>query len=292
MREIAQFAMKGPRNAAGAAFVACLVPMMFWLSAALVALVTLRHGASKGANVFIWAAIPGLGWWLGLQDPTALVVLMTTFALAQVLRVSVSMRRTLLSGFGLSVAIGVLMPILFPEVIEKLMMLTEEIRKQLAADAEIEMTSELLSSFQALLVASCAASFYAMSVVSLFLARSWQSALYNPGGWRNEFHQLRLAPMDVMLITIALLVGPNIGLDGYVLVFSALVPFVLCGFALVHGLVGKKNLGGHWMVGFYAFVIILFPTFLAIVMLLALLDSVVDIRSKVQATVSDQRDDG
>lgn len=284
MRELARFAMKGPRNAAGVAFVACLVPMMFWLGAATVALVTLRHGTAKGLNVFVWAAIPALGWWLGLQDPTALVVLISTFALAEVLRISVSMRRTLLFGFGLSILIGVLTPVLMPEAIEMLLTVTDELLKQLAEDAQLQVDDELKSSFYALLIASFAASFFAMSIGSLFLARSWQSALFNPGGWREEFHQLRMSSMDMTVIIIVMLIGPAIGLDGYLLVFSGLVPILMCGFALVHGVIGKKNLGGQWMIGFYALVIVLFPTFLAIVALMALLDSAIDIRSKVQAS--------
>lgn len=248
MRELARFAMKGPYNAAGVAFVACLVPMMFWLGAAAVALVTLRHGTAKGLNVFVWAAIPALGWWLGLQDPTALVVLISTFALAEVLRVSVSMRRTLLFGFGFSILIGVLTPVLMPEAIEMLLTVTDELLNQLAEDAQLQVDDELKASFHALLIASFAASFFAMSIGSLFLARSWQSALFNPGGWREEFHQLRMSSMDMTTIVIVMLIGPAIGLDGYLLVFSGLVPILICGVALVHGLIGKKNLGGQWMI--------------------------------------------
>ena len=282
MRELAQFAMKGPRYAAGIALVACMVPMMFWIGAATLALVTLRHGASQGLNVFAWAAAPSLAWWLGLHDPTAMVVLVSTFAMAMVLRASVSMRKTLLFGFGFSIVLGVLTPVLMPETIELLLSLTDEMLKQLAADAELEVSDELVTSFQALLVAIFAASFFAMSIGSLFLARSWQAALFNPGGWREEFHQLRLGSFEMAVIIAAMLLGPSIGLDGYILLFSGLVPIVMCGLALVHGLVGKKNLGGHWMVGFYVLAVVLFPTLIAIVALLAMLDSAIDIRSRVQ----------
>jgi len=282
MRELAQFAMKGPRYAAGIALVACMVPMMFWIGAATLALVTLRHGASQGLNVFAWAAAPSLAWWLGLHDPTAMVVLVSTFAMAMVLRASVSMRKTLLFGFGFSIVLGVLTPVLMPETIELLLSLTDEMLKQLAADAELEVTDELVTSFQALLVAIFAASFFAMSIGSLFLARSWQAALFNPGGWREEFHQLRLGSFEMAVIIAAMLLGPSIGLDRYILLFSGLVPIVVCGLALVHGLVGKKNLGGHWMVGFYVLAVVLFPTLIAIVALLAMLDSAIDIRSRVQ----------
>ncbi|KZZ78440.1 hypothetical protein A3767_18455, partial [Oleiphilus sp. HI0133] len=211
-------------------------------------------------------------------------VLISTFALAEVLRISVSMRRTLLFGFGFSILIGVMTPVLMPEAIEMLLTVTDELLKQLAEDAQLQVDDELRASFHALLIASFAASFFAMSVGSLFLARSWQAALFKPGGWREEFHQLRMSSMDMTAIVIVMLIGPAIGLDGYLLVFSGLVPILICGFALVHGLIGKKNLGGQWMIGFYALVVVLFPTFLAIIALMALLDSAVDIRSRVQSS--------
>ena len=286
MREIARFAMKGPKSAAVIAFIACLVPMMFWLGAATVALVTLRHGLAKGLNVFIWAVIPALGWWLGLQDPTAMVVLICTFASAEVLRRSISMRQTLLFGFGLSVLLGALSPVLMPEAIDKLMMLMDEVLKQLASDTELTLDDELKGSFQGLIIGSFAASFYSMSIGSLFLARSWQAALYNPGGWREEFHQLRLGPIEMTTLIVVGLLASSIGYVSLV-VFTALVPITICGLALFHGVVGKKNLGGHWMIGFYALVIVLFPTSLALLAFLAMLDSAIDFRDKVQASPND-----
>lgn len=284
MRELARFAMKGPLNASGIAFVACLVPMMFWLGAATVALVTLRHGTSKGLNVFAWAMAPALGWWLGLQDPTALVVVILSFALAQILRVTVAMNRTLLFGFGLSVLVGVLTPIIMPGALDMLQVVSDELLKQIAVDSQIEVNEEFRASFQDLMIASFAASFYLMSIGSLFLARSWQAALYNPDGWREEFHQLRMGPIDMVVIVSAMMIGPSIGIDGYLLVFSGLVPVLICGFALVHGVIGKKNLGGQWLIGFYAMVLVLFPASLAIIVFMAMVDSGADFRSRILAS--------
>lgn len=283
MRELARFVMKGPGQASGVALVSTLVPMMFWVGAATVALVTLRLGASKGLSVFLWALAPALAWWFGLQDPTALVVLLSTFVMAEVLRRSISLRRTMLIGFGCSVLIGLLAPMLFSEAIDKMMLLTEEVLKQLATDAEIEVDDQIRAGFQSLLIASFAASFYLMSVGSLFLARYWQSALFNPEGWRREFHELRLDPTALFIVIGSGFLGPLVGIDSYLLVFSAMVLFSVCGFALVHGLIGKKNLGGQWLFGFYMMVIVLFPMSQLFVAIAAIMDSAADFRSRVQS---------
>jgi hypothetical protein len=275
--------MKGPRQAAIIALLSTLVPMMFWLGAAIVGLVTLRQGFSKGLAVFIWAVVPALAWWLGLQDPTALIVLVLTLFMAEFLRSSVSLRNTLLLGFALSVLVGVLTPSLMPEVIDMLMELTDQMFRQLAEDAEIAFDDSLKESFRVLMVASFAASFYFMSIGSMFLARSWQAALYNPGGWREEFHQLRLSPVSLAGLFAVVFLAPSLGVEASLVAICATVPVVVCGLALVHGLIGKKNLGGQWVFGFYALNIVLFPTVLMLVALWAVVDSVIDFRSKIQS---------
>ena len=283
MRDLAKFAMKGPRQAAIIALLSTLVPMMFWLGAAVVGLVTLRQGFSKGFAVFIWAIVPALAWWLGLQDPTALIVLVLTLFMAEFLRSSISLRNTLLFGFALSVLVGAITPFLMPEVIDMLMTLTEQMFREMAEQAEVPFDDSLKESFRVLIVASFAASFYFMSLGALFLARSWQAALYNPGGWREEFHQLRLNPASVAGLFAVVFLAPSLGVGASLVALCATVPVIVCGLALVHGLIGKKNLGGQWVFGFYALVIVLFPTVLMLVALWAIVDSVVDFRSKVQS---------
>lgn len=85
MRALAELIMRGRGGAIAVAVIAGVVPMMFWLSAAAVALVTLRRGCNDGFQVFIWALLPAAAWaWMG--QPSALFCATGAMAMACSLR--------------------------------------------------------------------------------------------------------------------------------------------------------------------------------------------------------------
>jgi phage shock protein PspC (stress-responsive transcriptional regulator) len=283
MRDLAAFVMRGPRQAAIVAFVCTLIPMLFWLGAAVVGLVTLRQGFSKGLAILIWALIPALGWWLGMQDPGALVVLVNTLLMAAVLRATVSWQLTFVSGAAWSVLIGILIPWLAPELIEMLVGMADQVFQGLAKDADLEYTGEVQDSFRSLMIASFAATFFGIALGALCLARAWQAQLYNPGGWQEEFYRIRFEPKLLLGMMLAMFVAPYLGIDATLVFLIALLPILVCGIALVHGLIGMKKLGGQWLIGFYAVVVMLFPTTLFLIAMMAILDSVMNFRSRVES---------
>jgi len=283
MHELVKYVMRGPKQAILLASISVMLPMMFWFGAATIALITLRQGLSQGLVVFIWTIIPALGWWFGLQDPSALIVLISTLAMAGVLRYTVSWQSTLVTGGVISLVIGLLAPYIMPEMINMLMEMGEVMLQEMAKTAPEEYNTILDSAFRSLMIASFAASFYGMAVGSVFLARSWQARLFNPGGWQEEFHQMRLSPRFVMGVVLAVMFASSINIEPALVLMIATVPFIVCGLALVHGVVGKRKLGGQWIFGLYASVFILFPTVLILLVVLALLDSLVNFRSRIQA---------
>jgi len=260
-----------------------MIQMMFWFGAAIVGLITLRRGLNQGLNVFIWASIPALGWWFSMQDPGALVVLTSVLLMAAVLRSTVSWHGTLAVGGAVSLVTGILAPYIMPELIDTLMELADQFFKRLAEESDQEYDATLQEGFRSMMVASFATSFYGMALASLFLARSWQASLFNPGGWRQEFHQLRLNVRAVLGIVLLTVVLPLLGVNPALVVMVAIVPVMVCGFALVHGVIAKRKLGTQWLFGVYFSAVLMFPTVLMLIALLALLDSLVDFRSRVQA---------
>lgn len=283
MHDLAKLAMRGPWQAAIMASVSVMIPMMFWFGAAIVGLVTLRLGLSRGLSVFIWASIPALAWWSAMQDPGALVVLISVLSMAAVLRTTVSWQATLAVGGVISLLVGIVAPVLMPELIDTLMSLTEEFFKRLAEESQQEFDEQIQESFKMLLVASFASSFFGMAVMSLFLARHWQAGLYNPGGWREEFHQIRLSSRMVFGLILLIVIVPMMGINPALVFAVAAVPIMVCGFALVHGVIAKRKLGGQWLFGVYFSAILLFPTVLMLIALLALIDSLVDFRARIQS---------
>ena len=81
------------------------------------------------------------------------------------------------------------------------------------AQEQLEQAYEVISP---MLSAIFASGFVASLILTLLLARWWQSALFNPGGFRKEFYALRL-PRILVFPTLAGLMafiacsGPHIG---------------------------------------------------------------------------------
>src|SRR5690554_7588306 len=81
MLAIARWMMRGTPYAAGGAALSTLIPWLFWLGAAIAALVTLRRGLSSALPVIVAAGIPA-GWWWAQGDviPLSSVLLVTLMA--------------------------------------------------------------------------------------------------------------------------------------------------------------------------------------------------------------------
>jgi len=134
MRALAKFVMRGPLQAGGVAVATTAVPLLFWVGAAVVGLVILRLGVAQGLNVGLWALLPALGWsWFG-QDPTALAVLLQVMLIASVLRTTLSWERALLSGSFLAIITGLLLPVLYPELIDSLVQAGVQFYQQMNAE--------------------------------------------------------------------------------------------------------------------------------------------------------------
>lgn len=279
MLPIARWLMRGTPYAAGGAAVAAIVPWLFWLSAAIAALVTLRRGLSPALPVIVAAAVPA-GWWWTQGDaiPLASVLLVTLMAL--VLRERMRWSEALIAGalagavmiqLGIFVPPGGTGPLLdqlrqgSPEVDALLTELTRQ-----GYDAE-ELARLLIGGVTGLVVLMA-------SVGCLALARSWQAGLYNPGGFREEFHALRLSGRELALLAGLGVVGTLLGVPA--LAMLVWVPLLVAGVALVHGFIGAKGMNGLWLIAFYLLLITTWPMIL-IVLLVAFLDVFADFRGRL-----------
>ena len=122
------------------------------------------------------------------------------------------------------------------------------------------------------------------------LARWWQALLYNPGGFKVELHQLRLSPVATATL-VAIMLVTAVNLPVYRLwVFMFLIPIVVCGFALVHGVFGIRGLAKGWLLAFYLMWLFVAWVKLALV-LLAVIDSWVDFRKRLPAAPPDDKGD-
>lgn len=279
MLPIARWLMRGTPYAVGGAALAAVVPWLFWFSGAIVALVTLRRGLSPALPVLVAAVVPA-GWWWTQGDaiPLASVLLVTLMAI--VLRARMRWSEALLAGtlaaaamiqFGIFVpagGAGLLLDQLRQSSVEIDRMLTELARQ--GFDTE-QLATLVIGGVTGLMVSLAA-------IGCLALARAWQAGLYNPGGFREEFHALRLAPRELLLLILLGVVGMTLGLLS--LSMLAWLPLLVAGIALVHGFIGIKGMNGLWLIAFYALLITTWPMIL-IVLLAAFIDVFVDFRGRL-----------
>ncbi|MGI3131389.1 hypothetical protein ACRSLK_13450 [Halopseudomonas pachastrellae] len=284
--------MRGRRQATLVVGLSVAVPLLFWFGAVVLALVLLRRGWSEGMSVVVWGALPALAWAL-IGDPTPLLVLLGSAALALLLRQRSEWSLVVMATAPLGIVFAL---VLMATLQAPLQQLAEQIQAALP-----QMLSELgevdeaaLARLQTMLVPLLAglmgATHAAMTLLSLILARAWQARLYNPGGFREEFHRLRLSPWMGVVLLLAVFAGPQV--DGLVLLAPvATVPLLFAGLALVHGVVGIKRLGIGPLVVLYVALLFVWQVLYPLIMILAFIDSLFDFRSRLKPAFGGGNDD-
>jgi len=279
MLALARWLMRGTPYAAGGAALATFVPWLFWLGAAISALVTLRRGFAQALPVTVAAALPAGMWWVqGDVIPLASILLVTLMAV--VLRERMRWSEALILA-AIAAAVMVQLGIFSPpagteQMLEQLRQGSQEVDRMLDDFAAQGYDTQQLAG----LVVGGVTGFVVLlaAIACLALARSWQAGLYNPGGFREEFHGLRLAPKELIVLVVLSVISMVLGISA--LAMLAWIPLLVAGIALVHGVVGLKGMNGLWLVAFYVLLITTWPTIL-IVLLLGLIDTFANFRARL-----------
>ena len=109
--------------------------------------------------------------------------------------------------------------------------------------------------------------------------------LYNPGGFQVEGLLLRMGVLQAGLLLAGVsycqLASPQY------LSWGALLglPLLISGIALVHFVVARRKMGGHWLAIFYIGLLLIGPMSL-IMVLLGFIDSILNIRARIPAKKS------
>jgi len=262
-----------------------LIPVMFWLAAAILGLVVLRKGVKEGIPVLAWGCLPALVLWAVQGDATALLVLVDVMLLSYLLRSTMSWSWVLLAGSFLAVVSTLIQPLLMGDVLN---MAVAFIQKVLTSEGVDVPDRDIIFS-QAVMAVSIFQ--VVIAIVSLFLARKWQAGLYNPGGLRTEFHQLRLPIPFSLVLGGMILIGESLGGSFSIFSQAAIPALVLPGLALIHGILAKKEIGIVGLIAFYLvgfFVLNMY--FVNVLVTLCVIDSFVDIRSRIQGKASNSSD--
>lgn len=268
MRPLASFIMRGPPQAgltaAALAVLAFLLPPISYLSAAAVGLVTLRLGAQQGLMVLaIATAALGLGTYFlaghsVLALAFALAVWLPLWILAVTLRATQSLEWTLILAalFGVLFILGMHVSIpdteaWWRELLEKMRPLLE----QSGLMGNPQELGRLLEDAAGVMTGLLAAALVLSLALSLFIARWWQALLYNVGGFRREFHELRLnrglAIPVFAVFAVAVMGAGEAGQIGQEILTVALVLYLIQGLALAHRIAAERGVHIAWLAGMY-----------------------------------------
>lgn len=274
MRGVAEYAMLGRKQAIIIVLLCGFIPLLYFVSAAIVALVNLRKGWREGWVVLLWALLPAILNFL-LDGSISLLILMPGVSiLALVLRQSASWEAVMLAAVGLGI-VAQLSLILQPDLLAFFQQAGPELKVLLFGDdTEFDIDGESLALF---LKRSYGPSHMLGAIACLILARWWQAKLYNPGGFRQEFHNLRISPRTMLILLILITAGLYQVPLLEEIRFCLMIPALIQGLAVMHGLVGLCKAGVHWLVLGY-FCLYLMP---AAIILLGAVDSFFDFRRRV-----------
>ena len=183
MRGLAEFIMRGRWQALGIAVLGSGSLLFGWISAAAIALVTLRKGTASGGWLALWALLPAVIITAMTGDTGSAMLLLGAYGLAVVLRESVSLSLAVMASVPLALVSGIALTLLNGPFLEDLVATFNQALAQLEQDLQQEGSGEL--AFNSLAVPQVAALLATgnavIALLSLMLGRYWQAALYNPG---------------------------------------------------------------------------------------------------------------
>jgi hypothetical protein len=256
------------------------------ISPATIGLVTLRKDSSEGLIVALWALLPWLALYLtGSMSPlltlapsAALVVIVVA---ANFLRTTVSWQWTLI-GVGLCSAVAVsIVGIVASADIDQVVAEVAELVAQISAQAGV--SEELSLVPDRTFVLGLLAWMIALTVVcGLLVARWWQALLFNPGGFREEFHGFRLERRVAIILFAIVVAGVMLPREYTPWIELLSLPLLIAGVALVHSSVKIMGFGGHWLGLMYFGLFFIGPTGTVLVGL-GLVDSILNLRSRLAA---------
>lgn len=273
MRGLAEFVMSGRKQAIMAVVFLGLIPLVNLLNPVVVGLMVLRKGVLEVAIIFAWAILP-IGAWAIVGDIAPLIMLFGISGLAWLLRETESWEFTLVATIAIGLGVEIylrLQPAVLDGLFQQLELLLVTNNLQ---GIQLEDLRESIGGF-------IGVGYMFLAIVLLMLARWMQATVFNPGGFQKEFHQLRIGQKMALGLAGLMLLGSYQLLIPQSWVFYLILPLLFSGIALVHAVVVNKKLSSLWLVAFYALLIVS-PTVLLLIVLLALVDSWYDFRSRLQ----------
>ncbi|MBT4832668.1 MAG: hypothetical protein HON72_04735 [Porticoccaceae bacterium] len=279
--------MRGRAQACGVALLGTFFP---FVSPATIGLVTLRKGSTEGLVILLWAALPSIvsyyfGQGSGLLTLVSVVSLLMMVVSANVLRVTSSWQATMLATMLLAIAVTLGFGLLLSAEVDLLIAKVSEIFAEIAASQGQQQAEgqEPVVPTRPLVLGLVALMLSISAIVSLLLSRWWQAMLYNPGGFGEEFHNLRLdirvAGGSLLAFTLLLYLPGDFRFWAELMA----LPLLISGLSLVHYGVKALSQGRQWLVFMYVGLVVSGPVIGGLLVGLGIADSILNLRLRLTA---------
>ena len=282
MRGLAEFIMRGRWQALAVAVLGSVLVIAAPMSAAAIALVTMAQGMRNGTWVALWALLPALllGWVSG--DYGTGFLLLSVYVGAVVLAQTLSLSLALMAIVPVSAVGGFVLLTFNTAFLEAMLSMLDAWIA--ALQSESPETGDSLNALRptANQVAGLMATGNAfLASLSLLLGRYWQSALFKPGAFGEEFRALKLPGALTALLVLVAMAGALSGSETAAWSALAGIPVTLAGFGLFHHIAKRQQLGGTFLtVGYVLWVIV--DGLKVGVLLAVLLDAFLDLGRRVK----------
>lgn len=282
MRGLAEFIMRGRWQALAVAVLGSVLVIAAPISAAAIALVTMAQGMRNGTWVALWALLPALllGWVSG--DYGTGFLLLSVYVGAAVLAQTLSLSLALIAIIPVSAVGGFVLLTFNTAFLEAMLSMLDAWIA--ALQSESPETGDSLNALRptANQVAGLMATGNAfLASLSLLLGRYWQSALFKPGAFGEEFRALKLPGALTALLVLVAMAGALNGSETAAWSALAGIPVTLAGFGLFHHIAKRQQLGGTFLtIGYVLWVIV--DGLKVGVLLAVLLDAFLDLGRRVK----------
>jgi len=267
-----------------------LLPPLIVFNNAAIALITLRKGWQQGILYTLLATVTlvivsvllkqqaSSGFVAGLA--TWLPVVLIASALAMTKSWSKTLQLTLL----ISVAGVLLFHLTHPDAAAYWEPVLKQMKPMLQqayqlSDSKLD---ETINNAAAWMTGTFAAALAVIAILSLIIARNWQSILYNPGGFGEEFRQIAIgkhASIAMLVgITLAVITANQLIIE---LIMVGVAVFMFQGLSLAHSIVKQRELSKRWLIGLYVLMFLLLIQMIVLLATFGLVDNFADFRRQV-----------
>jgi hypothetical protein len=305
LKGLAAFVMRGRAQALlvalGAAATMWVLPPLNVFLGGVIALVTLRRGLLEGVILTVALFVAGAGLAaLAMTNAQAawsfvamlFLTVVPALGLAAVLRRTISLPITVVTAAAVAAALVVGVHVVIGDTVawwrQVLTVAMEPGVAAVSGNVDPESVARFMDTLAGWVTGMLAAALVFGTLLSLFLGRWWQALLYNPGGFQQEFYELRLGRTLGMVTAVTIAAAVLLpGVGGQMaqdLLWVAGATYLLPGLSIVHvWLSGSSKVAGGLVLVYVLLGLI--PHTAVVLALLGWADTWLDVRSRLRRRV-------